>query len=522
MDDFSTTFEKGYLELLSRQFGTRRVNANQVYNDYIHDRHHVHMNSTMWPTLGDFAKYLGRTGKAKIDETDRGWDVTYIDRNPELLARNERAAAREQAELDAERRHEAELEARIALARALVAREDDEEERERVRKASELRRPAAGAGGGAEDEAGSAGVERVKLGLKGTAAAVAAAAGSGGGAAPAAARSAPVAVFGDDDADEGAGQPTGRSEPAGADVAGVGAAVGVKRKHWDADGAPALLAAGSAAPVKRSRFDAPAAGAAPQTGGAGAPAGTAVYAYGSGAHSAPYHSSSGGASARPTLAAASGGPAPLSTIQALIAEETRKKAQAAALAAASLRPSAGSVPAASAAAAPAVGGAGGAGASAPADDEAPWLLPGIVVKIMNKRLAGGAYYKQKGAVTRVEADNPWVGIVSVAAAAGSTVPLAGVPAVPGANVLLKVDQTDLETTIPAVGEGVIFVRGRHRGQRGVLRRLHIEEYQATVELAQAAAGSSSSSTGAAKSAHGGRSGGVLVEGVEYEDICRLA
>jgi hypothetical protein len=52
----------------------------------------------------------------------------------------------------------------------------------------------------------------------------------------------------------------------------------------------------------------------------------------------------------------------------------------------------------------------------------------------------------------------------------------------------------------------------------VLRRLHIEEYQATVELSQAAAGTSSSA-----SAHGGRAGGgVLVERVEYEDICRLA
>jgi hypothetical protein len=145
---------------------------------------------------------------------------------------------------------------------------------------------------------------------------------------------------------------------------------------------------------------------------------------------------------------------------------------------------------------------------------------------MNKRLAGGAYYKQKGAVTRVEADNPWVGIVSVtAAAAGSSVSPAGATAAPAASVLLKVDQADLETTIPAVGEAVIFVRGRHRGQRGVLRRLNIEEYQATVELAQAAhGGSSSSSTGTERPAHGGRSGGsgVLVERVEYEDICRLA
>ncbi len=63
MDSFSEEFEEGYLTLLSRQFGTRRVNANQVYNEYIHDKEHVHMNSTMWPTLSEFVKFLGRTGK---------------------------------------------------------------------------------------------------------------------------------------------------------------------------------------------------------------------------------------------------------------------------------------------------------------------------------------------------------------------------------------------------------------------------------------------------------------------------
>ena len=51
MDSFSSDFETGYLALLSRQFGTRRVNANQVYNVYIKDKEHVHMNSTIWPTL---------------------------------------------------------------------------------------------------------------------------------------------------------------------------------------------------------------------------------------------------------------------------------------------------------------------------------------------------------------------------------------------------------------------------------------------------------------------------------------
>ena len=43
--------------------GTKRVHNNIIYNEYINDREHVHMNSTQWETLTDFTKWLGREGK---------------------------------------------------------------------------------------------------------------------------------------------------------------------------------------------------------------------------------------------------------------------------------------------------------------------------------------------------------------------------------------------------------------------------------------------------------------------------
>lgn len=48
MDEFSFEFAKGYIDILRRQFGTKRVNANRVYQEYISDRNHLHMNSTRW------------------------------------------------------------------------------------------------------------------------------------------------------------------------------------------------------------------------------------------------------------------------------------------------------------------------------------------------------------------------------------------------------------------------------------------------------------------------------------------
>jgi len=56
------------------------------------------MNSTKWTTLSDFVQYLGRTGKCVVEETERGWDVQYIERDPFLLARQENAKKRAEAE----------------------------------------------------------------------------------------------------------------------------------------------------------------------------------------------------------------------------------------------------------------------------------------------------------------------------------------------------------------------------------------------------------------------------------------
>lgn len=62
LSEFSYEFSKGFLFLLKRQFGTKRVKANKVYQEYISDRTHLHMNATQWTTLTGFVKWLGKTG----------------------------------------------------------------------------------------------------------------------------------------------------------------------------------------------------------------------------------------------------------------------------------------------------------------------------------------------------------------------------------------------------------------------------------------------------------------------------
>ncbi len=87
LNDFSKEFEVNFMHLLKCMHGTKRVEANKVYQEYIADKEHVHMNATRWETLTGFVMYLGKTGKCKVDQTEKGWYITWIDRDPETIAR---------------------------------------------------------------------------------------------------------------------------------------------------------------------------------------------------------------------------------------------------------------------------------------------------------------------------------------------------------------------------------------------------------------------------------------------------
>ena len=120
MDGMSKEFEKSYLDTLRRRHGTKRVNANNVYQEVIQDRHHIHMNATKWATLTDFVQYLGKTGKCVVDETERGWYVTYIERDASILAREEAQQRRVQAEKASEQKLGKQMEIqRVEAAKAL-------------------------------------------------------------------------------------------------------------------------------------------------------------------------------------------------------------------------------------------------------------------------------------------------------------------------------------------------------------------------------------------------------------------
>ncbi|QID85446.1 zinc finger protein rts2 [Saccharomyces pastorianus] len=64
---YNDQFEKGFLQLLKQRHGEKWVNANKVYNEYVQDRDHIHMNATMHRSLTQFVRHLGRAGKVDVD-----------------------------------------------------------------------------------------------------------------------------------------------------------------------------------------------------------------------------------------------------------------------------------------------------------------------------------------------------------------------------------------------------------------------------------------------------------------------
>jgi len=117
LSDYSKDFEKGYSDILKRQYPGKRVHANVVYQQYIAYKEHVHMNSTCWVTLTAFVKHLGRAGKAIVDETEKGWFVTWIEKDFYEQEEEKKLAKKDKLAKDDDERVREYIEAQIEKAK---------------------------------------------------------------------------------------------------------------------------------------------------------------------------------------------------------------------------------------------------------------------------------------------------------------------------------------------------------------------------------------------------------------------
>ncbi|KAK0392226.1 hypothetical protein NLU13_1723 [Sarocladium strictum] len=90
LEQYSKQFLSDFIQLLRTGHGEKKIGINRFYQEYIANKEHVHMNSTKWSSLTEFAKYLGREGICRVEETEKdGLTIAWIDNSPEALRRQD-------------------------------------------------------------------------------------------------------------------------------------------------------------------------------------------------------------------------------------------------------------------------------------------------------------------------------------------------------------------------------------------------------------------------------------------------
>lgn len=117
ISDYSNDFQRNFLAQLRTAHGTKQVHLNKFYQEVITDKEHVHMNSTKWSSLTEFAKHLGREGLVRVDENDKGIHISWVDNSPEALRRAEAIRKKERQDKGDEEREQKLIKEQIERAR---------------------------------------------------------------------------------------------------------------------------------------------------------------------------------------------------------------------------------------------------------------------------------------------------------------------------------------------------------------------------------------------------------------------
>jgi len=116
-----------------------------------------------------------------------------------------------------------------------------------------------------------------------------------------------------------------------------------------------------------------------------------------------------------------------------------------------------------------------------------WIAKGIIVKVLNKQIGNGLYYKKKGEI--IKTHNKYLAEVRMLEPEGD---------------IVKIDQAELETVIPAIGREVLIVNGAYEGEKATLLGLNEASFSVKLRI----------ESGLLKS--------KVLETIKLEDVCKLA
>ncbi|OJD15553.1 hypothetical protein AJ78_04210 [Emergomyces pasteurianus Ep9510] len=116
IQQYSNDFLSDFLKQLRTSHGEKAVNINHFYQEYIANKEHIHMNATRWPSLTEFAKYLGREGICRVEEGEKGIFISWIDNSPEALRRQDALRKKERQDRGDEEREQRMIEEQVRRA----------------------------------------------------------------------------------------------------------------------------------------------------------------------------------------------------------------------------------------------------------------------------------------------------------------------------------------------------------------------------------------------------------------------
>lgn len=366
MDRFSHEFESNFMDILRRK-GEQRVKANNIYQELIADKQHVHMNATKWSSLTGFCYYLQKTGRATVEETEQGLFITYIDKDPKKEARRLAIERRLETAKDEEQRQAEMIEQQIEKAKAIEGHVVQEIEKEKE-EGGELKRDPN---------------QRIALSFKPRGA-----------------------------SDDSTAAPSESKE--GRDVedpAEAGRLAAALTDAASSSSSSSAAAAAAAASLPRSSAP-PLVRKAPPLLRPAKPLDV-------------FKADDGKSKVR------AGQKRKASALDQLMAENEERKARDV------------------------------QNKKARFDY---WLMDGIVVKVINKHVGEGKYYKKKGVIVKVH--DLFVAEVRML----------------DSGHVLKIDQADLETVIPAIGNAVLVVNGPYKGETATMLALDEKRFCVSVRL----------------------------------------
>jgi DNA/RNA-binding protein KIN17 len=119
---YSDQFQRDFLQLLRTSHGEKAVGINWFYQSYIGNKEHVHMNSTKWKSLTEFAKSVGREGLCRVaEDPEKGLTIAWIDNSPEKLRRQEANRKKERQDRGDEEHQMKLIKEQVARAQSMKA-----------------------------------------------------------------------------------------------------------------------------------------------------------------------------------------------------------------------------------------------------------------------------------------------------------------------------------------------------------------------------------------------------------------